>query len=427
MAACRDTGRALASLQLGVGVPRGSQSVDHALRSGLSCCPEDVTLQLDFRNAFASVSRTALLQAVASRAPRLLPFAAWTYWSHGLLVIQGAPAAHCSQSGVRKGDPFGPLLFALDLQGAPRKGAGCVSGHSRCGVRGRYALVGPPGSSHRGLPAAGHCDRPDWPHPLPPQVHRALPVSSHRHGRCIRPGYGPSPRGIVAAGTPLGSDAFVEADARSQAETVAGPVTALASLPLGRQDKFLLLRSCLQARLTHLTRITPWSRLSSHVAVAERRVLVVALNLVWHPPPAEMQSGLVVAQLALSLRTSGLGLRLTTSLEAAAAFLTAASAADVAMRPAPPPFRPFNPASPHCIALIARWVALHDAAPGLWSPKLRALAAPLLAPVLVRAQQYGRHLADQRFADLLASAPSSFEGTRFRARFHSCVCRPAYI
>jgi hypothetical protein len=38
--------------------------------------PGYVTLQLEFQNAFNSVSRTALLQAVASRVPRLLPFAA---------------------------------------------------------------------------------------------------------------------------------------------------------------------------------------------------------------------------------------------------------------------------------------------------------------------------------------------------------------
>jgi hypothetical protein len=75
----------------------------------------------------------------------------------------------------------------------------------------------------------------------------------------------------VAAGTPLGSDVLVETDARSRAETVASLVTALASLPLGKQDKFLLLRSSLQARLTHLTRITPWSRLSPHVAAAEQQ------------------------------------------------------------------------------------------------------------------------------------------------------------
>jgi hypothetical protein len=91
MAACPDIGRALAPLQLGVGVPRGSQCVGHALRAGLSCCPNDVTLQLNFQNASNSVSRQSLLQAVACRALRLLPFAAWTYWVHGLLVVRGSP------------------------------------------------------------------------------------------------------------------------------------------------------------------------------------------------------------------------------------------------------------------------------------------------------------------------------------------------
>jgi hypothetical protein len=120
MAACQDAGPALAPLQLGVSVPGDSQSVSHTLWSGLSCCPGDVTLQLDFRNTCNSVSRTALLQAVASRAPRLLPFAAWTYRSHGPLVVRGAPADApplTSQSGVCQGDPCGPLLFALALQG----------------------------------------------------------------------------------------------------------------------------------------------------------------------------------------------------------------------------------------------------------------------------------------------------------------------
>jgi hypothetical protein len=182
-----------------------------------------------------------------------------------------------------------------------------------------------------------------------------------------------------------------------RAKTVASLVTALASL--GKQDKFLLLRSSLQVRLTHLTRITPWSRLSPNVAAAERRVLLAALDLVEHPPPADMQSDPVVAQLALPLRFVGFGLRLTTPLEADAAFLAAAGAADVAMRPAPTPFHPLNPASPHFAALVARWVALQDAAPGLWSPEHWALAAPLLAPFLLHAQrEYGRHRADQRFA-----------------------------
>jgi hypothetical protein len=121
MAACREAGLALAPLQLGVDALGGRpQSVGHALWSGLLCCPGDVTLQLDFQNAFNSMFQQALLQAVASRAPRLLPFASWICRSHGPLVIRGAPADApplTSQCRVRQGVPCGPLLLALDLQG----------------------------------------------------------------------------------------------------------------------------------------------------------------------------------------------------------------------------------------------------------------------------------------------------------------------
>jgi hypothetical protein len=181
-------------------------------------------------------------------------------------------------------------------------------------------------------------------------------------------------------------------------------VTALAFLPLGRQDKILLLRSTLQAHLTHLTRITLWSRLSPQVAAAEQQVLLAALALVEHPPPAVMRSDPLVAKFALPLHSEGFGLRLTPPLATDASFLAAAGASDVAMRPSPPPFRPCNPASPHWLP-SSLGGPLHDAAPCLWSPELRALDAPLLTPVLLHAQQeYARHLADRRFADLLASA-----------------------
>jgi hypothetical protein len=52
------------------------------------------------------------------------------------------------------------------------------------------------------------------------------------------------------------------------------------------QDKFLLLRSYLQARLTHLTCTMPW--LSPHIAAAERQVLLAAPLLVDHPPPTDL-------------------------------------------------------------------------------------------------------------------------------------------
>jgi hypothetical protein len=127
MAACQDAGLALAPLQLGVGVPGGSQSVGHALRSGLSCCPGDVTLQLDFRNLYNSVSRTALLQAVASSKRRAyrqvfsaLPFVPMSVESFGRL---GAPAltllGDLADQAVQAGGPG--LSRAAFISGALRE------------------------------------------------------------------------------------------------------------------------------------------------------------------------------------------------------------------------------------------------------------------------------------------------------------------
>jgi hypothetical protein len=65
------------------------------------------------------VPRTAVLQAVAARAPELLPFVQWVYSCPSRLWVagreEGAPAI-LSTTGVRQSDPMNPLLFALALQ-----------------------------------------------------------------------------------------------------------------------------------------------------------------------------------------------------------------------------------------------------------------------------------------------------------------------
>jgi hypothetical protein len=182
---------------------------------------------------------------------------------------------------------------------------------------------------------------------------------------------------------PLGLDAFVEADARSCAAAVEILVTSLTSLPLSTQDKFLLLRSFLQARLTHLTRTTPWQRLSPHTAAGERQVLLAALLLVDHPPPEDLPADPVVAQVIFPLRFGGFGLHVTTTLEANAAFLAAAGTAEVAMQSAPAPFWPFHPGSPICASLTRQWAMLRDAVPGLWPGLARELEGTRLASILV--------------------------------------------
>jgi hypothetical protein len=159
-------------------------------------------------------------------------------------------------------------------------------------------------------------------------------------------------------------------------------------------------------------------------------VLLAALLLVDHPPPEDLPADPVVAQLILPLRFGGFSLRVTTTLEANTAFLAAAgtAAGEVAMQSAPAPFWPFLLGSFICASLKSQWAKLRDAAPGLWPGPARELEGTRLAPILVDAQRlYGRHLAEQRFASLLASAPNSYGGSHLKARLHSSACRPASV
>jgi hypothetical protein len=70
-----------------------------------------------WRNAFNTVCRERLLAAVTQRCPTLLPMVAWAYGQHSRLLVQHSQEVVSSQSGVRQGDPLGPLLDALTLQG----------------------------------------------------------------------------------------------------------------------------------------------------------------------------------------------------------------------------------------------------------------------------------------------------------------------
>ena len=60
-----------------------------------------------------------MLAAVASEAPQLVPLSQWLYLKPGALVVPNAPPGSPiiqSSTGVRQGDPCGPLFFALTIQ-----------------------------------------------------------------------------------------------------------------------------------------------------------------------------------------------------------------------------------------------------------------------------------------------------------------------
>ena len=72
-----------------------------------------VVFKVDMSNAFNLVSRQVVLEECATFFPELMPWVSWCYGNHTSLFH---PLGRIwSQSRVQKGDPLGPMLFALVL------------------------------------------------------------------------------------------------------------------------------------------------------------------------------------------------------------------------------------------------------------------------------------------------------------------------
>ena len=92
----------------------GVEAAVHSARLYLhSLNPHQALLKLDFKNAFNSIRRDKMLDAVQAVAPVLLPFVHSSYSSPSCL-FWGDKTIQSSE-GVQQGDPLGPLLFCLSL------------------------------------------------------------------------------------------------------------------------------------------------------------------------------------------------------------------------------------------------------------------------------------------------------------------------
>ena len=113
----------LQPIQLGVAVSGGCESIIHNLQHILEL--EDhptAALAIDFKNAFNTISRKAMLEALYSHPQlqyiwRLVDFAYSTPSDLYVRNVQGLlyPGI-LSAEGVRQGDPLSSLLFALTMQ-----------------------------------------------------------------------------------------------------------------------------------------------------------------------------------------------------------------------------------------------------------------------------------------------------------------------
>ena len=104
----------LAPRQLGYGVRGGSEAAVHAARhfiNNMDTC--QAMVKLDFQNAFNSVRRDRMLEAVKSLCPPIYTFVHSAYATQ--TDLHWGEKIISSTEGVQQGDPMGPLLFCLLL------------------------------------------------------------------------------------------------------------------------------------------------------------------------------------------------------------------------------------------------------------------------------------------------------------------------
>lgn len=104
-------GELLSPRQLGYGVRGGAEAAARLYLHDLD--PTKAVLKLDFKNAFNSIRRDKMLEAVQELAPGLLQFVHSSYSSPSILFWVDRTLQ--SAEGVQQGDPLGPLLFCLAI------------------------------------------------------------------------------------------------------------------------------------------------------------------------------------------------------------------------------------------------------------------------------------------------------------------------
>ena len=119
-------GAAFVPLQWGIGIPGGSEVVAHMCSLFNSIMEEENILatglevrciqQVDFENAFNSVGRRSIFDGLGEAAPGLITYFRWSYGGPSPVYTRDGEVLCESATGVRQGDPLGPLFFCAALQ-----------------------------------------------------------------------------------------------------------------------------------------------------------------------------------------------------------------------------------------------------------------------------------------------------------------------
>jgi hypothetical protein len=113
--------------QFGVGIPGGAEIIAHVIHMSEHMLEDDnraleeprqqwAIQTIDFRNAFNSIHRNAIYSQLEIHLPGLIPFFRFIYARPSHIHFNDGTLAAVCGTGVKQGDPLGPLYFALALQ-----------------------------------------------------------------------------------------------------------------------------------------------------------------------------------------------------------------------------------------------------------------------------------------------------------------------
>ena len=109
----------LSPIQLGVGVAGGCEII--AQTCSFFCSNPDnyannyILKSMDLSNAFNTISRKAIYEAINDFTPSLRRYFLWSYGFPSILFDSNQQIFCHSSAGVRQGDPLGPAFFALGI------------------------------------------------------------------------------------------------------------------------------------------------------------------------------------------------------------------------------------------------------------------------------------------------------------------------
>lgn len=400
--------------QLGFGVPRATEAAAHAARRFIADLqPGHGLLKLDFSNAFNTVRREAMFEAVRDELPELYPFVYMCYGNASLLSF--GEHLLSSEEGAQQGDPLGPLLFcASTLKLARSMTSGFNLWYLDDGtVGGKLSdLLHDLETIRQVGPSLGLRLNEDKCEIIACDVNVAASLTA------AMPNITHIPCGeAVLLGAPIGGDSAVEAVLNNKLTVFQRLASRLTSL--NAHDALFLLKNCFSSpKLLYTLRCAPCykSAILTQYDSVIKQTLQVILNV-------DLSEG-VWSQATLPVSSGGLGVRLATDLALPAFLSSVAGSAELIMQLVPSRLHAVSGLQdPHYITASVEWqtrcnLAFPDETSlGVQKAWDSPLVSRKLAGVLSAAQsQVGRArllaAAAPHAGDFLNAVPCSAVGTR---------------